>query len=66
MVTLRKYKLRPTSVAGAFVLLLSCPTITSNRHISEAIVNAMGVIIHAARAALPMPDFANHIRKFSA
>ena len=52
--TLKKYRSCPRDVEGALLLLPNWPTMTISRQTSDAIVNAIGVIIHAMRPAFPM------------
>jgi hypothetical protein len=52
--TLKKYRSVPSDVEGALLLLPSCPTMTHRKQMSEAIVSAIGVMMHAMRPAFPM------------
>ena len=51
---MKKYRSRPSDVEGALLLLPSCPIMTRSRQTNEAIVNAIGVMIHATRPAFPI------------
>lgn len=51
---MKKYRSVPSDVEGALLLLPSCPAMTHRKQMSDASVNAIGVIMHAMRPAFPM------------
>jgi hypothetical protein len=52
--TLKKYKSRPRAEPGALLLFPTWPMITRIKQMAEAMVRAMGVMMHAKRPILPI------------